>query len=67
MLSIAGDLLDGLGPRTIKLMEACMAAVLPMHLRQRQQDVLRVITRNLSNKERGSLLQSYSWMTFFRS
>jgi DNA-binding CsgD family transcriptional regulator len=56
MVSIAEDLLDGLGPRTSKLIEACMATVLPMHLSQRQQEVLRGITQNLSNKEIASKL-----------
>lgn len=56
MVSIAEDLLAGLGPRTSKLIEACMATVLPMHLSQRQTEVLRRITQNLSNKEIASKL-----------
>jgi DNA-binding CsgD family transcriptional regulator len=56
MVSIGEDLLDGLAPRTTTLIEACMATVLPMHLSQRQQEVLRGITLNLSNKEIASKL-----------
>ena len=56
MVSIAEDLLDGLAPRTTTLIDACMATVLPMHLSQRQQEVLRGITLNLSNKEIASKL-----------
>ena len=56
MVSIAEDLLDGLAPRTCTLIEACMATVLPMHLSQRQQEVLRGVTLNLSNKEIASKL-----------
>jgi DNA-binding NarL/FixJ family response regulator len=56
MVSIAEDLLDGLAPRAATLIDACMATVLPMHLSQRQQEVLRGITLNLSNKEIASKL-----------
>jgi DNA-binding CsgD family transcriptional regulator len=56
MVAIAEDLLDGLGPRTSKLIESCMATALPMHLSQRQQEVLRAVSQNLSNKEIASKL-----------
>jgi len=51
MVSVGDRLLEGLAPRTKKLIKACMAAVLPMHISQRQQEVLRAVLQNLSNKE----------------
>lgn len=51
MVSVGDDLLSGLLPRAGKLIEACMSTALPMHITQRQQEVLRGILQNLSNKE----------------
>ena len=51
MVSIDGRLFDGLVPLTKRLIKACMATVLPTHLSQRQQEVLRAVLQNLSNKE----------------
>lgn len=51
MVSIGERLMEGLVPRTKKLIKACMATVLPMHISQRQQEVLRAVLQNLSNKE----------------
>ncbi len=56
MVSIADDLLDGLATRANKLIEACLATVLPMQLSQRQQEVFRAVTQNLSNKQIASQL-----------
>jgi DNA-binding CsgD family transcriptional regulator len=48
----AGDsLIAGLTLRTNNLIQACMATLLPVHVSQRQQEVLRGILQNLSNKE----------------
>jgi DNA-binding CsgD family transcriptional regulator len=51
MVSVGENLMGALVPRTNKLIEACMATVLPVHISQRQQEVLRGILQNLSNKE----------------
>jgi DNA-binding CsgD family transcriptional regulator len=51
MVSVGDDLLSGLLPRTSRLIEACMSTSLPMHISQRQQQVLRGVLQNLSNKE----------------
>ena len=56
MVSAGENLLDGLVPRTNKLIQACMATVLPIPISQRQQEVLRGILQNLSNKEIASRL-----------
>jgi DNA-binding CsgD family transcriptional regulator len=51
MVSVGDDLLNGLLPRASRLIEACMSTVLPMHISQRQQEVLTGVLQNLSNKE----------------
>ena len=51
MISVEEDLIDGLVPRTRTLIENCLATALPIHVSQRQQEVLRGILRNHSNKE----------------
>jgi len=51
MVSISERVMDGLVPRAKKLIKACMAAALPMYVSQRQQEVLRCVLQNLSNKE----------------
>lgn len=51
MVSIDDNLMHGLVPRTRKLIEACMSTVLPMDISQRQQEVLRGVLQNLTNKE----------------
>jgi DNA-binding NarL/FixJ family response regulator len=51
LVSTGENLLDGLMPRTKKLIQHCMATVLPIHISQRQQEVLRGILQNHSNKE----------------
>lgn len=51
MVSVGDNLLEGLAPGAKKLIQACMATALPMHITQRQQEVLRGILQNLSNKE----------------
>jgi DNA-binding NarL/FixJ family response regulator len=56
MISAEETLLDRLVPRTNKLIQACMATVLPVPISQRQQEVLRGILQNLSNKEIASKL-----------
>jgi DNA-binding NarL/FixJ family response regulator len=57
MVSAAGEnLMDSLIPRANKLIESCMANALPLHMSRRQQEVLRGVTQNLSNKEIASKL-----------
>jgi DNA-binding NarL/FixJ family response regulator len=56
MISAGENLLDRLVPRTNQLIQACMATVLPIPISQRQQEVLRGILQNLSNKEIASKL-----------
>jgi DNA-binding CsgD family transcriptional regulator len=51
MVAAGEDLLDGLGPRAEKVIEAFMATRLPVQLTARQQEVLRGVLQNLSNKE----------------
>lgn len=51
MVSVGDSLMDGLVTRTKRLIQACMATVLPIRISQRQQEVLRGILQNLSNKE----------------
>jgi len=51
LVSISERVMDGLVPRAKKLMKACMATALPMYVSQRQQEVLRYVLQNLSNKE----------------
>src|SRR5271156_3734327 len=51
MVSVGENLMDGLLPRTKKLIQYCMATVLPIHISQRQQEVLRGILQNHSNKQ----------------
>jgi len=51
MVSIDDRLLDCLAPITKRLIKACMATVLPTHVSQRQQEVLRAVLQNLSSKE----------------
>jgi DNA-binding NarL/FixJ family response regulator len=56
MVAASENLLDSLVPRANKLIQACMATVLPTPVSQRQQEVLRCILQNLSNKEIASQL-----------
>jgi DNA-binding CsgD family transcriptional regulator len=51
MVSIGNSLMDGLAPRTRKLIQDCMATVLPMNISKRQQEVLGGVLQQLSNKE----------------
>jgi DNA-binding NarL/FixJ family response regulator len=51
MISAGENMMDGLVPRTQKLIQACMSTVLPIHISPRQQDVLRGVLQNLANKE----------------
>src|ERR1700722_15826495 len=51
MVSVGENLMDGLRARTRKLVQDCMATALPLHISQRQQEVLRGILQNHSNKE----------------
>ena len=51
MVSVGDQLLDALVPRTKRLIRACIATVVPTHVSQRQQEVLRAVLQNLSNKE----------------
>ena len=51
MLSVEEDLIGALAPRALKLIEHCMATALPVHVSQRQQEVLRGVLQNHSNKE----------------
>jgi DNA-binding CsgD family transcriptional regulator len=50
MISVGENLMEGLMSRTRKLIRHCMAT-LPVHVSQRQQQVLRGILQNRSNKE----------------
>jgi DNA-binding CsgD family transcriptional regulator len=51
MVPAGENLIAGLTLRTNNLIQACMATLLPVHISQRQQEVLRGILQNLSNKE----------------
>jgi DNA-binding CsgD family transcriptional regulator len=51
MVSVGENLVEGLAPGAKKLIEASMATALPMHITHRQQEVLRGVLENLSNKE----------------
>ncbi|HKV04944.1 MAG TPA: LuxR C-terminal-related transcriptional regulator [Candidatus Acidoferrales bacterium] len=51
MVPVEEDLLEGLAPRAKRLIDACLDTVLPVRISQRQQDVLRGVLQNLSNKE----------------
>jgi DNA-binding NarL/FixJ family response regulator len=51
MISVGENMMDGLVPRTQKLIQACMSTVLPIHISPRQQEVLRGVLQNLANKE----------------
>ncbi len=51
MVSIGNSLMDGLAPRTKRLIRVCMATVLPMNVSKRQQEVLGGVLQQLSNKE----------------
>jgi len=55
MVSGGENLMDGLMPRTRKLIQHCLAT-LPVHISLRQQQVLRGIFQNHSNKEIAGLL-----------
>jgi DNA-binding CsgD family transcriptional regulator len=50
------NLLDGLGPRVRKLIQATLAIASPLPLSHRQQEVLAAVLQNLSNKEIGAKL-----------
>lgn len=51
MVGAGENLLDGVARRARKLIEATMSFNLPMQLSHRQQEVLRGVMENLSNKE----------------
>jgi DNA-binding CsgD family transcriptional regulator len=51
MVPIGGDLPNGLGPLTRRLIEACMSMHSDVLLSQRQHEVLRLVLEDLSNKE----------------
>jgi len=51
MISVGENMMDGLVPRTQKLIQACMSTVLPIQISPRKQDVLRSVIQNLANKE----------------
>jgi DNA-binding CsgD family transcriptional regulator len=56
MVSVGENLMGTLMPRANKLIQAGLATVSPVHISQRQQEVLRGILQNLSNKEIASKL-----------
>jgi DNA-binding CsgD family transcriptional regulator len=51
MVSISDAVMESLAPRANRLIRDCMSTLLPMHLSPRQQEVLRCVTQNFSNKE----------------
>jgi DNA-binding NarL/FixJ family response regulator len=56
MISARENLLDGLISRTNELIQSCMATMVPVAISHRQQEVLRGVLQNLSNKEIASKL-----------
>jgi DNA-binding CsgD family transcriptional regulator len=56
MVAADEDLLDGLVGRAIKLIQSCGEDISPVSLSRRQQEVLRGIEENLTNKEIGARL-----------
>lgn len=51
MVSADEDLIASLAPRTKKLIHTCLASAGPVPLSSRQQEVLRGVLQNLTNKE----------------
>jgi DNA-binding NarL/FixJ family response regulator len=51
MISVGENMMDGLVPRTQKLIQSCMSTVMPIQISPRQQEVLRGVLQNLANKE----------------
>jgi DNA-binding NarL/FixJ family response regulator len=51
MVKFGEDLLDGLGQRATRLIDACVAVRSPFRLTRRQHEVLRGVLQNLGNKE----------------
>jgi DNA-binding NarL/FixJ family response regulator len=51
MVSADEDLISGLAPGARKLIHSCLASAIPVPLSSRQQQVLRGVLQNLTNKE----------------
>ncbi len=56
MVAADEDLLNGLAGRAIKLIQSCVEVPSPISLSRRQQEVLRGVEDNLTNKEIGARL-----------
>ncbi len=56
MVGVTENLIESLGPRAKKIIQACLLATSPVQLSPRQEEVLRAILQGLTNKEIASRL-----------